>query len=523
MKAVGTVRTVENNDIHFISSQKFKAGDFVAYRDRWVDSKRPVLCRVRYAQSFKPIPDELIENTDIDPKAILEFGGLDPEDYGKYLITASIVGYFNEKQSEFKHPRTMPDSGEAVFDAGEEVLKHVSKMPDGAPGSATVGTVLGTDVPVVLNVRDLVSQHLCVIASTGSGKSYTVGVLLEELMMPRNRAAVLVVDPHGEYATIGAIANDPGFREGDYTPAVRVWRKDSIKIKVTELELGDFLGMLDLSDKMREFFVRAWRTWRNGKNHKKSDLLQAIEDLSGDEHNDSTINAIMWRFQSVMNSGIIDDYQHVRLPEFFTPGQLSVLDLSGLGENDQQLITSVLLRLLFDAREGTVNQRHPEGHERYLPYPAFVVLEEAHRYAPQNGEAKSKSMLKTILAEGRKFGIGVCMVSQRPSKLDSDSLSQCMSQVTMRIINPVDQNQIAASIETMSRELLDELPALARGEAIISGVVVNTPVLAKIRERRTPHGGVSRDAPAEWTEQWKKRAAAKKVSPVLTQKEYKLF
>jgi uncharacterized protein len=152
-----------------------------------------------------------------------------------------------------------------------------------------------------------------------------------------------------------------------------------------------------------------------------------------------------------------------------------------------------------------------------------VVLEEAHRYAPQNGEAKSKSILKTILSEGRKFGIGVCMVSQRPSKLDSDSLSQCMSQITMRIINPVDQGQIAASIETMSRELLDELPALAKGEAIISGVTVNTPVLAKIRVRLTLHGGISRDAPGEWAEQWKKRAAAKKVAPVLTQKEYKLF
>jgi DNA helicase HerA-like ATPase len=98
-----------------------------------------------------------------------------------------------------------------------------------------------------------------------------------------------------------------------------------------------------------------------------------------------------------------------------------------------------------------------------------------------------------------------------------------MSQVTMRIINPVDQGQIASSIETMSRELLDELPALAKGEAIISGVTVNTPVLVKIRQRITEHGGISRDAPAEWAEQWKKRAATKKAAPVLTQKEFKLF
>ncbi|MGA9140883.1 MAG: ATP-binding protein [Methanocella sp.] len=523
MKPVGIVRDVEENDVHFISSKKFKTGDFVSYQDRWVDPDRHVLCRVCYAQSFKPFPDELIGDSGIDPKAILEFGGLDPEDYGQYLITASVVGYFNDKQGEFKHPRTMPDCGESIYEAGGEILKHISKAGDGEPGSATIGSVLGSDVPVVLSVRDVVSQHLCVIASTGSGKSYTVGVLLEELMMPRNRAAVMVVDPHGEYTTLGTIANNPVFRRDDYAPLVRIYRKDNIKIKITELELGDFLGMLDLSDKMREFFVRAFRAWRSGKNHKKSDLLREIENLGGNENNDSTINAITWRFQGIMNSGIIDDYQHVRLGELFVPGQLTVLDLSGIGESDQQLITSVLLRLLFDAREGTVNQRFSEGQERYLPYPAFVVLEEAHRYAPQNGEAKSKSILKTILSEGRKFGIGVCMVSQRPSKLDSDSLSQCMTQITMRIINPVDQGQIAASIETMSRELLDELPALAKGEAIISGVAVNTPVLTRIRERLTPHGGTSRDAPGEWAAQWKKANATKKAAPVLTQKEYKLF
>ncbi|HEY3272158.1 MAG TPA: ATP-binding protein, partial [Methanocella sp.] len=76
MMSAGIVRAVEDNDVHFISLRKFKAGDFVAYKDRWVDAQRPVLCRVRYAQSFKSIPDELIENTDIDPKTILEFGGL---------------------------------------------------------------------------------------------------------------------------------------------------------------------------------------------------------------------------------------------------------------------------------------------------------------------------------------------------------------------------------------------------------------------------------------------------------------
>ncbi|CAJ37871.1 ATP-binding protein [Methanocella arvoryzae] len=514
MKPAGVVRDVEENEITFVSPHKFKTGEFVAYKDRWVDPERYVLCRVTYSKSLKTFPDEFIEAADINPKDLMQFAGMDTEEYDHHLMTALVVGYFNEKLQEFKHPRAMPDSGETIYMAGPEVLKNISKVQAEARGAAALGTIPGTDVPVVVSVKDIVSQHVSVIASTGSGKSYTIGVLLEEMMKPNNRAAILVVDPHGEYSTLSEMVNKPEFRDGDYQPTVKIYRKESLKIKITELELDDLLGILDLSEKMQHFFVTGFFNWRNGPHHKKSDLRREIE-VQRNPTNESTIDAILWRFDSVMRRGIFEDHLHTQLAELFAPGQLTVLDLSGIGESDQQLIVSVLLRRLFDAREGTVNQRYAENEERYLPYPTFVVLEEAHRYAPQNGEAKSKRVLKTILSEGRKFGIGVCMVSQRPAKLDSDSLSQCMSQITMRIINPVDQSQIASSIESMSRELLDELPALARGEAIVSGVAINTPVLVKIRERSTPHGGVSRDAPEEWSNYWKKSRVQKATSAIL--------
>ncbi len=522
MKPIGNVQSVEENDINFISSMKLKNGDFVAYQDRWVTPDRFILCRVKYARSLKPFPEEFLLDSGLDPKDILEFSGMDTGDYDKYLITASIVGYFNESIGEFKHPRTMPDNGESVYLAGQELLKDVSKAAVGQRGSAAIGSVLGTDVPVVLSVKDLVSQHLSIIAATGSGKSYTVGVLLEELMRPNNRAAVLVVDPHGEYPTLTALQNINEFREDDYRPMVKVLRKENIKIKITELKLEDFMSILEMTDKMETFFARAYYALPDRSNFRKADLLNEIQALRN-EGNQSTIDGIIWRYESnIMSRPIFDDFQHMQLKDQFSVGQLSILDLSGLSQKEQQLITAVLLRRLFDAREGTINQHYREKGEKYLPYPAFVVLEEAHRFAPQNGEAKSKNILKTILSEGRKFGIGVCMVSQRPSKLDSDCLSQCMSQITMRIINPVDKNQIAASIETMSKDILDELPALAKGEAIISGVAINTPTLVKVRARLTEHGGISRDAPEEWVAYSKKAATTKIIAPAQKQ-QYKLF
>ena len=522
MKTIGIVKGVEENDVTIVSAVKLKNGDFVAYRDMWVDPERFVLCRVGYAQSLKTYPDEFLVNSEVNPKDILAFSGMDTEDYDRYLITASIVGYFNESLKEFKHPRTMPDNGELVYLAEADILKDISKTSSGSTGSACIGTVLGTDVPVALSVKDLVSQHLSIIAATGSGKSYTVGVLLEELMKPNNRASVLIIDPHGEYATLTAVQNLTEFKSDDYRPTIKVFRKENIKIKASELEMEDYLGILDLTDKMEHFFAQAYYNLPDRQNYRKSDLQAEIENLRN-PNNESTIEGILWRYSgNILRKSIFDDFKHMPLREMFNVGQLSVLDLSGLSQKEQQLITAVLLRRLFDAREGTVNERYEEKDEKCLPYPAFVVLEEAHRFAPQNGEAKSKNILKTILSEGRKFGIGVCMVSQRPSKLDSDCLSQCMSQITMRIINPVDKNQIAASIETMSKDILDELPALAKGEAIISGVAINTPTLVKVRARLTEHGGISRDAPEEWLA-YSKKAVAVKATLATQKQQYKLF
>jgi len=113
--------------------------------------------------------------------------------------------------------------------------------------------------------------------------------------------------------------------------------------------------------------------------------------------------------------------------------------------------------------------------------------------------AKLKWAQRTrALAEGRKFGVAVGLISQRPGKLDPDVLSQCNTQFLMRIINPVDQGRVAESVESIGRDLINELPALNKGQAIIAGAAVNTPVLCNIRPRHTPHGANDLHAPSEW-------------------------
>lgn len=92
----------------------------------------------------------------------------------------------------------------------------------------------------------------------------------------------------------------------------------------------------------------------------------------------------------------------------------------------------------------------------------------------------------------------MALISQRPGKLDGDVISQCNTHCLLRIVNDLDQRRVAESVETVGRDLLVELPALTKGQAIVAGEAVSTPVLCQVRSRYTPHGAESKDAPADW-------------------------
>jgi hypothetical protein len=190
--------------------------------------------------------------------------------------------------------------------------------------------------------------------------------------------------------------------------------------------------------------------------------------------------------------------EHIELKDMFAPGRCTILQLSDIEQHEQQVIVGTLLRRVNKARVLTVRQEAQPNTENHLPYPVFTLLEEAHRFAPAGASVVSTNILKQILSEGRKFGVGIGLITQRPGKLDQDVLSQCMTQIIMRIVNPIDQQTVAQSVEGAGRAMLAELPALTKGQAVISGVGINTPVMCRIRQRLTQHGGETFDAPSEW-------------------------
>jgi DNA helicase HerA-like ATPase len=538
MIAVGTVKGPGEKAGEFVfittDNARTRVGEFVYYSAEAASADRLILGAITERRLVRSLPDSFLADPSIPPASIAAMIGLEDEGAELFEVVVSVTGYFDRELEDFVNPRIPPMPGQTVCLAPSEMLASVlSPRRRGEQGAAHIGSLLtreAGEVPVVLSIKDVVSTHLAVLASTGAGKSYTASVLIEELMKPENRSAVLVVDPHGEYDTLQEIKQSQfgeHFTKDGYEPEVRILRPEKVKVRFDTLEFADICYLLqDLSEKMKHFLGNAFRNVRTrvGKrgHYAFQDLMDAVaEQRYGDEEGDrgggnaSTIDALEWRldnrFRGYSKHQIFSDSEHNSLTELFKPGQCTVLQLVDIDQAEQQVIVGALLRRAIIARMAThKGEASNVTDERYLPYPIFVLLEEAHRFAPAGQTVVSTNVLKQILSEGRKFGVGVGLITQRPGKLDADVLSQCMTQFIMRIVNPLDQDTVARTVEGAGRKMLDELPALTKGQLIVSGVAINTPVMCQVRKRLTRHGGETIDAPSEWAKWYSDRSRSRR-------------
>jgi hypothetical protein len=170
-----------------------------------------------------------------------------------------------------------------------------------------------------------------------------------------------------------------------------------------------------------------------------------------------------------------------------SPSPITILDLSGIPSTVLNDLIGAMLRILYDALFWARNL--PEGgRER----PLLFVLEEAHTYLGKDHTGPAASAVRRIAKEGRKYGVGVMIVSQRPSEIDSTILSQCGTIFAMRLANDIDRGQVAGASSDNLKGLFDMLPVLRTGEAIIVGEAVSLPIRTLIDppdKNRRPDSG----------------------------------
>ena len=498
---------------------EIKTGEFVYYTGdvevrnddgEIEEQEKKIFARVTGREQQRGFPDQFMSDPGVSPDAVARKLGISTDGVDLYNITATVIGYYDEQLSDFTNPRIVPEPGTDISLASDSDLEDHLTEAEPEEGSAFIGDLIHRPperTKIHLPIDAFSSTHLSVLASTGSGKSYTASVLVEEMMQPDSRAAILILDPHGEYDSLDDMEEEElsdKFRGDDgYSPEVQIKRPDDIQIRISELSLGDLFSIIDdPSDPQEQVLAEAWNQLQSEEDDYISinDIQNKVEDIGQEKDLESSARALDWRIDKALDRDLFDHSNHLSLPELLEPGQCTVLQLDTMDLRDQQMLVSVLFRKINQERVA-----HEKGRESKLEFPVFGLLEEGHRFAPADGDARSLPVLSTILSEGRKFGVGIGIISQRPSKIDDDVLSQCKTQIIMQIQNPLDQDAVKKGVEDVGEDLLSELPGLTPGQAIIAGDSVNTPFLTRIRERHTEHKAESLEATKRWQESWKEQ------------------
>jgi DNA helicase HerA-like ATPase len=167
------------------------------------------------------------------------------------------------------------------------------------------------------------------------------------------------------------------------------------------------------------------------------------------------------------------------MDELIAKGKTTIINLKGTPPDIQELIVNRIATALFELRK--INE---------IP-PMLMVVEEAHNYCPQQGVSECSKILRTIASEGRKFGLGMIIITQRAAKVDKNVLSQCNTQIILKVTNPNDIKAIVASVEGLSSGMADEIQRLPIGVAIVSGGGIQNALFVQIRPRESRHGGES--------------------------------
>lgn len=189
---------------------------------------------------------------------------------------------------------------------------------------------------------------------------------------------------------------------------------------------------------------------------------------------------------------------------YIDKSNVTVVDLSGIPFEVLSITVSLISRLMFDFAFHYSKIRHSTNQTNDIPF--LIVCEEAHNYIPKTGGAEfkaSKKSIERIAKEGRKYGLSLMVVSQRPSEVSETIFSQCNNFIAMRLTNRVDQNYIKALLPDSSSSLIDLLPSLNQGEAFVVGDSVIIPSLVQLPKPNPEPKSASIDTYKEWAESWK--------------------
>jgi DNA helicase HerA-like ATPase len=418
---------------------------------------------------------------------------------------------------------TFPVLDAPVVRADAELAAAVYAPP--AATSVRIGRLSNVpDVPAHLLVDPLLGKHFAVLGSTGSGKSWTVATILQAVLRACPAAHIVLLDPHGEYAPAfgeRAEALDLAALELPY------WLMNFEETAAILAPARDGRGYAETAI-LKEMVLAARQAWAAANGgvagpvtvdtpipYRLSDLVKLIDEAMGALNKPdgaAPYRQLLGRIDSIRNDRryaflfqslyLRDNMDSVlgrllRFPVAERP--VTVIDLSGVPSEIVDVVVSLLCRMLFEFGLWS---------ERGRAVPLLLVCEEAHRYVPATGDSgfePSRRAIDRIAKEGRKYGVSLGLVTQRPAELSASALSQCGTVVALRMSNERDQAFVRNTLPEGSEWLLSGLPALATGEAIVLGEGVTLPV--RVQLEPLPDGAQPASHTPAFSEAWRTDAA----------------
>lgn len=423
------------------------------------------------------------------------------EDVGHSNSVVGLIDFLGEGDEErltgriynFRRGVTRyPVPGAEVFPVSSADMKQMYAADDRA--HIEVGTVYPTrDIRGALFVDAMLGKHFALLGSTGTGKSTSAALILHRICDLAPQGHIVMIDPHGEYSaafkTNGALFDVSNLampywlmnfeehcevfltttgseRQADADILAKCLLGAKSKSRaaegITKLTVDSPIPYL-LSDLTNMIVADMGKLDKAGDNAPYMRLKTKIDEIKSDP-----------RYSFMFSGMLVADTMASFLGRIFRlPGDgkpISIIDVSGVPSDITSVVVAVLARMVFDYAIWSRNE--PQR-------PILLVCEEAHRYVPSekmaHGNAVGK-ILGRIAKEGRKYGVSLGLITQRPSDLAEGVLSQCGTIIAMRLNNERDQAFVKAAMPEGARGFLDTIPALRNRECIVCGEGVSIPI-----------------------------------------------
>jgi DNA helicase HerA-like ATPase len=415
-----------------------------------------------------------------------------------YKANVKILGLIEELQKcKTIIPEIPPFPGTEVFETRPNELKII--FEPGKDEWLRIGTLLRQkEVEVKININRVTTRHLGILAMTGMGKSNLVTLIAKAVSeIP---GTMIIFDYHDDYKGLN-------IRNANLIPA-----KINPRLLSTD-KFAEVIEIRDIADVQKTILSKAF----------DDDLKQRIEDefwhtleenieniekmekrnKSSAERVKDKVKEARRKLRNILQADASDPVAMIK------EGKINVISLLELTEKQANIAIAFYLESLLADRKNaknqmnntkSINKNNNNDGSDFVRFknPILVVIEEAHVFIPKQDYTDTKYFAAKVAREGRKFGMGLIVVSQRPRSIDSAVLSQLGSLAIMKIVHQEDQTQVAAASESLSPKLLEQLPSLNPGEALLIGQWVNLPSFARIDEAKDRMMGADPDPVAEW-------------------------